>query len=149
MIQRQQLVEFGLAVVLFLIAGLVYVVQNSNVGFAILGLATVQFVRVRQSEGWAIEELFVGVWLVILGVMTLIAPEWGIPLLLITGGIQLIRALGEVGIIIDFTLLAWVAYSRETPLWAVGVLLLVAVGKLMFLLREYVEKRDSERSSPT
>lgn len=144
--QRERLVEFGLAVVMFLAAALVYVVEDSNVGFAIFGIAAIQFVRVHRRDGWAIEELLIGSWLVILGVMTLIAPEWGIPLLLITGGVQLIRALDEVGVIIDFTLVAWVAYSRGTPLWAVGVLVAVALGKLLFLLRGYFGQRNSGQS---
>ena len=147
--QRERLVELGLAVVMFLIAALVYVIEDSNVGIAILGIAVVQFVRVRRFEGWAIEEMLIGGWLVILGVMTLIAPEWGIPLLLITGGVQLIRALGEVGVIVDLSLVAWLAYSRDAPLWTVALLLLVAAGKLFFLLREYASRRDNERLPAT
>jgi uncharacterized membrane protein len=149
MIQRTRLIELALAAVMFLVAALIYVVPDNQVGIAILGLAAVQFVRVQRHNGWAIEDLGVGVWLSILGVMTYISPVWGIPLLLITAGIQLIRALDEVGIIIDFALVAWVAYSRGTPDWAVAVLVVVAVGKLVFLVRNYARSRRTDGATPT
>ena len=137
MIQRDQLTQFGLAIVMFLIGALVYVIPDSSVGIVILALALAQFVRVQRAEGWAVIDTSIGGWLVILGVMTLIAPEWGIPLLLITGGIQIARALDDLGMAINLALVAAVAYSRSAPLWAVGLLLVVAVGKVLFLLRDY------------
>ena len=140
MIQRELLTQLGLAVVMFLIGALVYVIPDSSVGFVILALALVQFVRVQRAEGWAVIDTSIGGWLVILGVMTLIAPEWGIPLLLITGGIQIVRALDDLGMAINLALVAAVAYSRSAPLWSVGLLLVVAVGKVLFLLRDYLNQ---------
>ncbi len=149
MIQREQLTQLGVAVVMFLIGALIYVIPDSSVGFVILGLALVQFGRVQRAEGWAVIDTGIGIWLVILGVMTLIAPEWGIPLLFITGGAQIARALGDLGMAIDLALVAFVAYSRNAPLWTVGILLVVAVGKVLFLLRDYVNQGTGSSQSQT
>lgn len=148
MIQREQLVELGLAVVMFLIGALVYVIPDWSVGIVVSALALVQLVRVHLAEGWAILDTSVGIWLIVLGVMTMISPVWGIPLLLITGGVQLVRALGDLGMAIDLALVALVGYTREAPLWAVGLLALVVIGKVSFLLRDYFEEDRSTQSQP-
>ncbi|WP_254533288.1 hypothetical protein [Natrinema gelatinilyticum] len=148
MIQREQLVELGLAVVMFLIGALVYVIPDWNVGIVVLVLALSQLVRVHLTEDWAILDTSVGIWLLVLGVITMISPVWGVPLLFITGGVQLVRALGHFGMAIDLSLVALVGYTRNAPLWAVALLVAVAVGKVLFLLRDYFEKGRSSQSQP-
>ena len=54
MLQRERLVELGLAIGIFLIASLVLVAPTWIVGVVALALAVGQLVRAQRAEGWAI-----------------------------------------------------------------------------------------------
>ena len=76
-------------------------------------------------------------------------PEWGVPLLFIAGGVQLVRALGDVGMAINVALLAALAYARDSPDWAVAILVITAIGKVFWVLREYLRAGSFAESTAT
>lgn len=149
MLQRDRLVELGLAIAIFLTATLVLVVPTWVVGTVALVLATGQLVRAQRTEGWAIVDTGFGLGLFILGAMTIVTPEWGVPLLFIAGGVQLVRALGDVGMAINLLLLAALAFVRGTPDWAVGILVVTAVGKALWVLNEHLSDGSFVESTTT
>lgn len=150
MVERATYIDLGIAVLMFLVGALVVVIPGWSVGIAVFGLALIQFGRVYATQGWALVNQVIGVWLVVLSATTMITPAWGIPLLFITAGVQLVLALATLGVVVDLVLLAWVAYVRDTPFWTVAVLLIVAAGKLLWLAREHLETDGSDdRLTPT
>jgi hypothetical protein len=149
MILRDRPVELGLALAIFVVAVLGSVVLTTVAGVLALALGTVLIGIAQRADEWAIVDLSFGVLLVLLGGTTLVTPEWGVPLLVIAGGVQLVRALGDVGMAINLVLLAALAFVRGTPDWAVGILVVVAVGKVAWILREQRRIGSSYESRPT
>ncbi|AUV84167.1 hypothetical protein C2R22_21580 (plasmid) [Salinigranum rubrum] len=149
MLQRERFIELGLAIAIFSVASVVLVAPTWIVGVLALALAIGQLVRARRAEGWAIVDTGFGVFLLLLGGTTVVTPEWGVPLLYIAGGIQLTRAIGEVGMAINLALLAALAFARETPDWAVAILVIAAVGKALWVLQESLRDGSFAESMAT
>jgi hypothetical protein len=149
MLERDRLVTLGFALATFLVGALSWVLPVWLVGIGALALAVAQFVRVRLSDDWAIVETTLGIWLLLLAGTTVWTPAWGIPLLFITGGVQIAQALDDLGMAINLALVAGVAYWADAPLWAVAVVALVAVGKVLFIVRDALEYDSPGRSLST
>ena len=146
MTQRTHPVRLGFALVLFVLGTLAMIVPSEAVGVAVLVSAAVQLGRAKRADGWAIVDSGVGVWLILLAGTILVTPAWGIPLLFITAGGQLVRSLGEIGMGLNLILLAAVAYARAAPSWTVALLVIVAVGKFLWYLR--TSRRSQSPSQP-
>lgn len=138
MINRETQFQLGLAIVMFVIAALVTVAPYWAVGVITIILSFGLFARVQLSEDWHLADAGVAFWLFLVGGTIAWTPAWGVPLLLITGGVQLYRALGQVGMAIDLALVALVAWYTDSPTWTIVLLLGVAVGKILWLLRDYL-----------
>ena len=107
------------------------------IAVGILALGAFELETARRADNWAIADVLMGIWLCLLAGTTLVTPEWGIPLLFITAGAQLVRAAGDLGMALNLSLVAILAYSRGAPSWAAAILAIAALGKLLWFLREY------------
>lgn len=140
MAQRERRIALGYAVALFLIPALDFVsVPTVAIGVLALGLAAVMYGRVHLRDGWALGDLALTLWVTLVGLTTIVTPAWGVPLLFLSGGIQLFRALGDLGMAINLALLAFVAFVTDASIWAIVLLLAVAVGKVFWLVRDHLE----------
>jgi hypothetical protein len=147
---RDRLVALGLALVMFAIGALVAVdVPYLAIGVLVIALAVVQLVRVQRADDWAIVDTGMAFWLLLVGGTTIWTPAWGVPLLFVTAGIQLVQALDNLGMVINLTLVALLAYSRNAPNWVVALLLIVAAGKLFWMVRSYLGYGSPGQSLPS
>lgn len=138
MLDRDRFITFGFALALFVTGALVALdVPYWVIGTIGVAVAVVMIARVQYSEEWVIADAGMAFWIFLVGLTTIWTPAWGVPLLFVTAGVELVRALDDVGIAIDLALVAAVAYYSDAPLWTVVLLLLVAVGKVLWLLRDY------------
>ena len=139
MMQRDRLIALGLALAMFVIGALVVVdVPYWIIGGLAIALAVAQLGRVQTAEDWSIADAGMAFWILLVGGTTVWTPAWGVPLLFVTAGVQLAIALEDLGMIINLTLLGLLAYSRNAPDWTVALLFVVAAGKLVWVVRDYL-----------
>ena len=137
MIHRDRLVALALALTMFALGTLTLFASAWIIAVGILALGAFELETARRADDWAIADVLMGIWLCLLAGTTLVTPEWGIPLLFITAGAQLVRAAGDLGMALNLSLVAILAYSRGAPSWAAAILAIAALGKHLWFLREY------------
>jgi hypothetical protein len=112
-----------MALAMFTIVSLYVAIPDWIVGALALVFPLYRSLQVYNADDWAVKELLLGTWFLIIALMTVITPAWGIPFLYLTAAVLLIGALGDIGMAIFMFLLALLAYSRNTPDPAVVILL--------------------------